>query len=299
MHELIIIGAGPAGLSAAIYAQRFKINTLIISEDTGGTANTAHKVDNYPGLSGLSGFELLMKFKEHAEMLGAKIIIDSVKKIEKINDSFRITTKDKEYESKSIIIATGTKRKKLNVKGEEEFFGKGVSYCAVCDGFFFKGKDVCIIGNDTHAVQAGIVLSPLAKKVYMINDKKEYNSEPVFIETLNKMNNIEIIKNMNVKEIFGENKVKGIQLSDDNKIECEGVFIEIGSVPGKALISDLNIDCDEQGHIKVNEKMETNIKGVFAAGDITTGSMRWYQIVTAASEGALCVKSAFSYIKEK
>jgi thioredoxin reductase (NADPH) len=299
MYDLIIIGAGPAGLSAVIYAQRFKLKTLILSQDTGGTANTAHKVDNYPGLPGLSGFELLTRFKEHAEGLGAQIKLSTVQKITRKNDGFLVQCAKDEFLAKSLIIATGTVRKKLGVIGESEFLGKGVSYCAVCDAFFFKGKTVCVIGDDSHAVQAGVVLSEHAEKIIMITKKESFSAEPIHLESLERCSNVEIIKGVSVKEIIGNAAVEKVLLSDDSDISCQGVFIEIGSVPGFALIKELGLITDEKGRIQVTDTMATNAKGIFAAGDVCTGSDAWEQIVCAASEGALAVRSAFRLIKQK
>ncbi|MFO7710742.1 MAG: FAD-dependent oxidoreductase [Candidatus Woesearchaeota archaeon] len=288
MQDIIIIGGGPAGMTAGIYALRYKLSNMIITKVPGGTATEAHLVENYPGFPSLSGMDLMMKFKEHVEALGGTIVNDEARRILKKEDHFVIEG-EKTYEAKSVIIAAGSKRKKLNVKGEEDFLGKGVSYCATCDGYFFREKTVCVIGGNESAASAAAHLSQMAKKVYMVYS--ELQAEPYWQEMINK-DNIELVKDT-VYEIKGEETVKSVVLSE-RELEVEGVFIETGLIPPTELAGALGVNTEE-GYIVVDEGQKTNIPGVFAAGDITTGSGGLRQIITSASEGAIAARSAFRY----
>ncbi|MFP4424075.1 MAG: NAD(P)/FAD-dependent oxidoreductase [Candidatus Woesearchaeota archaeon] len=290
MYDIIIIGGGPAGMTAGIYALRYKLSSMIITKVPGGTATEAHLVENYPGFSSLSGMELMMKFKEHFEALGGTIVNDEAKRIVKKEDRFVIDG-ERTYEARSVIIAVGSKRRKLNVKGEEEFLGKGVSYCATCDGYFFREKTVCVIGGIDSAASSAVHLSQMAKKVYLIYN--ELQVEPYWQDMLEK-ENIELVKDT-VHEIKGAETVKSVVLSE-RELEVEGVFIETGSIPPKELASALGVNT-KKGYIVVDEGQKTNVSGIFAAGDITTGSDELRQIITSASEGAIAARSAFRYCK--
>ncbi len=293
MYDLVIIGSGPAGLSASIYAARYKMNFVTLGKLFGGTITEAHLVENYPGVGEISGMELGQKMMEQAKNLGAEVVAEPVQKIVKKDDTFIIHTNGKHIETKRVLLAMGAERTKLKVKGEEEFLGKGVAYCATCDGPFFKNKNVCVVGGGNAAVTAALYLGDIASKVYLIYRGPELKAEPAWIEQLEKKENIEIVYNANATEITGENKVENVILDNGKTIEADGIFIEIGSTPNKVLISDLGLKTDERGYINVNAEMRASVEGVWAAGDITAGDFKFRQTVTAAAEGALAVYSAY------
>ncbi|MEM2955028.1 MAG: thioredoxin-disulfide reductase [Candidatus Nanoarchaeia archaeon] len=295
-YDLVIVGTGPAGLTAAIYATRYKLKTLVIGKGA-SLASYAYKIENYPGFSNISGTELLKKMKEQATALGAKIIEDEVKNIKKIKTGFVTYTQNKKYNSKTIILALGTERKKLNLPEETKFIGKGVSYCATCDAPMFKNKIVAVIGGSNAAAMSALLLAEYAKKVYIIYRGSQLRAEPIQIEKIKKNKKIEILYNSEIKKIRGKNFVESIILNDKKKLEVQGIFIEIGNVPSTYLSKKLNVQTDKEGFILTNQAMETNVWGVFAAGDIRKKPLR--QIITAASDGAIAAFSAYQYIKAK
>ncbi len=295
IYDIVILGGGPAGLTAALYSARFELKTIVLSKDFGGTANLAPKIENWPGFIG-SGIELMKKFKEQAEMFGAKFKETEIKKVNK-NIFFEVETKDEKIFGKTIIVALGTEHRKLEIKGEEEFVGKGVSYCAVCDALFFKNKIVSVIGGANSAAICALYLSKIAKKVYIIYRRDKMRCEPISLTRLKEKENIEIIYNSIPKEIIGDKKVQKLKVIQENKeieLKIDGIFIEIGATPTTKVIENLklNIDCD--GYIKTNKKMETSFPGIFAAGDITDNCLK--QVVTATGEGAIAAYSALEYL---
>jgi len=299
--DLIIIGSGPAGLTAGIYAIRYKLDVVVLSKVSGGLANEAHVVENWPGIKNISGLELMKNFREHAESLGVKIVDDDALDIKNENDEFIVTTRSGVFSSHSIILAMGTERRKLNVEGEAELLGKGVSYCATCDGPFFKDKVVGVIGGNDSAVMSAELLSLYASKVYIIYRKDKIRAEPISCERIEKNPKIEVITNTNVIKVNGNEKVQCITLDNEYKgsieISLDGIFIEIGSIPNIVLTKKLGINYDDSGYIKVDNKQMTSLSGVFAAGDITTGSDKFRQMITAASEGAIASRNVFEYLK--
>jgi len=304
MYDLIILGAGPAGMAASIYASRYKINHLIIGGVFSGSLFKAHKIENWPGEKSISGSDLVAKFYEHAKSLGAEVIEEKVVEVSKNNGVFTVKINlNKTYQTKAILIALGTKHRKLNVPGEEEFLGKGVSYCAVCDGAFFKGKTVAVVGGSNSAAMAAEMLSEYAEKVYIIYRKKPMRCEPVVLERLKKNPKIEIVYNTNVTKVSGDKRVELIEIDNkyknSDKIKLDGLFIEVGSVPFIDLAKELGVEIDKSGCIIIEASGATNIEGVYAAGDITNGSNGLRQIVTAVSEGAIAATSIYGYLKGK
>lgn len=294
VYDTIIIGAGPAGMTAAIYAARYKLKALIISKDVGGVANLAHKVENWPGIESITGTELMLKFRKHVESLGVKIILEEV---EKLSNKFEIVTSSgKKFKAKTLILTLGTIRRKLNIPGEDEFIGKGISYCPTCDAAFFKDKTVCVVGGRNSAVMAALLLTEYAKKVYTIYRKGKLRADPILIERVEKSPKVEMIYNAEVAKVLGKKFVEKIVLKDGKEMKIEGVFIEIGGIPSTDLAKQLKIKLDESKSIIVDENMKTNIKGVFAAGDINNTPFK--QIVTACGEGAIAAYSAFHYLKK-
>lgn len=305
MHDLIIIGAGPAGLTASIYASRYALNHLILGKSLGGTITLAHKVENFPGLPSLSGGELAQRFLDHVEKLGAKIESKEVVKIsqDKTGAFTFETTDNSSYQTKSIILAIGTKRRELRVPGEKNFLGKGVSYCSTCDASFYKGKKVAVVGGANAACSGAVHLARFAEKVYLLYRRSALRAEPAWIEELKKKKNVEILYETNIVEIKGEEKVEKILLDKayqgKKELLIEGVFIEIGGIPATELVKKIGVKCDDQGYVITDNQMATNIKGVYSAGDVNSSNKEFQQVVVAVAEGAVATTSVFKFIKGK
>jgi len=301
-YNLIIIGAGPAGLAASIYASRYKIKHLVLEGLTGSQLEEAHLVENYPGFISIKGTDLIAKFKEHAEKFGAEIISQDARGIKRLKDgTFEVTTGEhKTYQTKTIIFALGMKRRKLNIPGEEELLGKGVSYCAVCDATFFKNKTVAVVGGSNSAAMAAVHLAEFAKKVYQIYRKDKLRSEPVWTDRVLENKKIEVIYGTNVTEVLGKDKVEKIKLDSPyqskEELPLDGLFIEVGHMPQVALVKQLNVDLDEEGYVKIKPDGSTSVQGVYAAGDITNSSNKLQQALTSMSEGIIAVTSIFRYL---
>lgn len=295
IFDILIIGAGAAGLTAAIYSARYALNVAIISKDTGGTAARAHKICNYPGFKQISGFELMQNMSEQTLALNVPIFNEEVQAIERKDDLFIVRTSKKEYFSRKVIFSAGMYRKKLNIPGEEKFYGKGVSYCATCDGGFFKKKTVAIVGGSDAALTAALLLAEFASKVYIIYRKENFNrAEPAWVKLVNSEKKIEKIFSEEVIEILGDKKVESLKLKSNDSLRVDGIFIEVGSEPKLELIKNLTIE-QERGFIKVDKNQKTNVSGFYAAGDITTHELK--QIVTAAAQGATAAFSCFEELK--
>lgn len=322
LYDTIIVGSGPAGLTASIYASRYKMTNLVVGLLPGGTITWASEVENFPGLPGISGVELGRRMLEQAKTLGGEFFFEEVGKVEGIEGNegfegkrFKIVTKSgKEFKAKTLIVATGTERRKLNVPGEKEHLGRGVSYCTNCDAPFFKNKTVALIGGSNAAVAGAIHLSEFAQKVYIIYRKSELRAEPVWVEETLKNSKIEVVYNTNLLRILGregqgeqggqegQGRVGGVELDNPHEgekiLKVDGVFIEIGGVPVTGFLKEVGVEVDEEGYLKVSERMETNIGGVFAAGDVTDKSRILSQAITACGQGAIAAYSAFDYLKK-
>ena len=296
MHDLIVIGGGPAGLSAAIYAARYMLDTLLLVKDHGGAIAEAHLVENYPGYEGISGLELAEKFRKQAKKLGVEIKDEEAEGIKKEKDYFIVNNKHK---AKKVILALGTSRRKLNIPGEDEFIGKGVSYCATCDAPFYRDKIVGVVGGSNSAARAAQHLAEFAKKVHIIYRKEKIRAEPKICSQIDKNPKIEIISSTQVKEVKGEKFVNSVVFDSGEVFMLDGLFIEIGSVPSGTLPKELGVKVDDNGYIIVDAAMNTNVKGVYAAGDITTGSNQWRQVITACAEGGIASASAYLDIKKE
>ncbi len=306
IYDTIIIGNGPAGLSTAIFSARSNLSTLVIGEKLGGQASDAHLIENYPGFPSISGMELMKKFEDHAKAQEVKIIYGRAERFEKDSkkDIFRITSGKEQYEGKTLILTLGTTTRKLNIPGETEYLGRGVSYCATCDGAFFKEKTVAVIGGGDAALSAALYLAGIAKKVYIIHRRKGFRGEPIKLKKAKEMKNVELILDAVPVDITGENIVKSLKITNvinkkENTIALDGVFIEVGSTPTTVMAKELGISLDEKNYIKVDAAQKTDIPGVFAAGDITTNSNYFKQIITAAAEGSIAADSAFRFINEE
>jgi thioredoxin reductase (NADPH) len=301
--DLIIIGAGPAGLAASIYASRYEIGHIIVGTILGGQISETHLIDNYPGLENMSGFEFAKKWGDHAKKYGTKITPNLVKNIEKEEKLFSIKLDNQEkYKAKAILLATGTKRRRLNAAGEEKFIGKGVSYCATCDGFFYKNKTVAVIGGSDSACSGSIYLGELCDKVYLIYRKSILRAEPFWMEQVKNNPKIEVIYDTNIVEFVGDEKIRKIKLdkkyNNSDEIAVDGVFVEIGSDPDISYAKELEIETDEGGYVKTKADCSTSVTGVWAAGDITDGSDKFRQVITAAAEGAIATRSVFNWLKK-
>lgn len=306
-YPLIIIGAGPAGLSASIYASRYGIKHLVIGSLVGGQISGTHLIDNYPGIEDASGFEFSQKFANHAKKYGVEVLTKTIKNIQKNNTLFALEMEGGEkISAKTIILATGTKHRKLNIPGEAELIGKGVSYCATCDGFFYKNKIVAVVGGNDSAAGAAVYLADIAEKVYLIYRKDKLRAEPYWVTLVEKNKKIEVVYNTNITKILGANKTMPASrqvekvILDNNKKELliNGLFIEAGSEPNFDFAKNLNIASDEQGYIKIKSDTSTSVEGVWAAGDITDGSDKFRQVITAAAEGAIAARSVYNFLKK-
>lgn len=302
-YDLIIAGSGPAGLSAAVYAARAELSTIVIEKApmSGGQIINTYEIDNYLGLPGISGFELAQKFREHCDKLYVKFIEGEIMKCSLDGDNKYITLDNGEtYEGASLMIATGAESRKLSVKGEREFSGIGVSYCATCDGAFFKGKVTAVIGGGDTAVEDAIFLARLCKKVYIIHRRDEFRAAKSLVSKLELLDNVEIVLNSIIEEIEGDSSVTGIKVKNitDNTnqhIETDGVFIAVGSKPNSEVFQGI-VSMDQGGYIIADESCRTSNEGIFAAGDVRTKNLR--QVITAASDGANAVYSVEQYLNQ-
>lgn len=308
MYDVIVVGLGPAGISAAIYASRYNMNVLVVGSLVGGTVSWTHLIDNYPGLPEITGSDLSQKLLDHAKKFkNCEIRIGTVNAIQKINDTVYVSTEDGQvHEGKSVILALGTDKKKADIKGEKEFTGKGVSYCTICDAMFYKNKITTIVGSGNSALKAANHLSNIAEKIYLIIRKDNLSAnDELDMQSISNDPKIEIIKNSNVSEIKGTNKVESIiiktNLEDgtilEKELKMDGVFIEIGSVPYSVLLKGLNIEMNEQGFIKIDQYCKTSVDKIYAAGDITTGFSDLKQIIVAEAMGAVAATTAKKYLK--
>ena len=299
MHDLIIIGSGPAGLSAAVYGRRAGFSTLVIEKNpmSGGQVLNTYEVDNYLGLPGINGFDMGMKFREHAEKMQAEFIEADVLGVEDMGDYKLVKTTDGDYEAKAVIIASGASHSHLGVPGEEELSGMGVSYCATCDGAFFRGKTVAVIGGGDVAVEDAIFLARACEKVYLIHRRDSLRAAQSLQDTMLALPNVEVCWNSVVESINGEGRVNSITLVHKNggtksELAVQGVFIAVGIKPNYESFIN-NIAADEKGYLIAGEDCATSMPGVFAAGDIRTKKLR--QIVTAVADGANAVEGIQEY----
>ena len=295
-YDLIVLGGGPTAIACAIYAARFALDVLIVGKIFGGLIVTTDIVENYPGITSTSGQGLMEMFKDHMNSLNIPYISDEIRSIENAGDYFVLNSYFQKFKTKSICIATGSERRKLGIPGEEEFAGKGVSYCATCDGPFYKDKEVCVIGGSDSAAKEALFLAQNVKKVYIIYRKEEIRAEPINKKRVYENEKIEIIYNTNVVEIVGKTNVKRVIFDNGKELEVDGVFIEIGSIPNSEIAQRIGIKTNEKREIIINRKSETNIPGIFAAGDVADAPFK--QAITGVAEGVIAAYSAFEYIKD-
>ena len=301
MYDLIIIGGGPAGFTAAIYAARRAVKTLLVAKEFGGQAVYASKVENFPGFDLIPGYELMEKIKNQAERLGAEVKCTDILEIKKEKDNFFVRDRENNlYESRALVLSFGAVPRKLGLPNEDKFKGNGISYCATCDAPFFKNKPVAVVGGGNAALDAALLLAKFASRVYLVHRRGEFKAEEVRVNDVKKLPNVEIILNAEVREIRGEKNISGITVGkvDDGTqrdLEVSGIFVEIGHIVESEFVSQM-VSLDERRQIIVNDKNETNVPGVFAAGDATV--VPYKQIVIAAGEGAKAALSAYSYLQK-
>lgn len=303
IYDLIIIGAGPSGITASIYASRFKINHLVIGEMPGGLITEAHSVCNFPGDNKITGFDLMQKMQSHAKELGGEIKeMEKVIDIKKENEIFLLKTESKqEFQAKNILLATGTKHRKLSLSEEDKYLGKGLAYCATCDAMFFKDKIVGVVGGGNSAMTAALYLAKVAQQVYLLVKTTELNGEMAWLEQIEQNPKIEVKYQTEVTKLKGENKLEGIDFKKETEemesLSLDGLFVEIGTQPELFLSQQLGLENDN-GYIKIDSSQKTNIDGVWAAGDITTGSNFVRQVITACSEGAIAAQDIFTILQK-
>jgi len=302
-YELIIIGGGPAGMTAGIYAGRLGLKTLLITKSFGGQiAKKAVSIENYPGFESIPGIELVQKMEKHLKIQKIDIEMNEVRKVEKTEHGFLVFAKKKEFQAKAVILASGADPRPLEVPGEKEFIGKGVSYCSVCDGPMFKDKVVAIIGGGNAGFETAIFLAKIAKKIYILEFGPEVKAFDANQKTVEQSGKAEIITNTCLKEIRGKNFVDSIIYEDkktkkEKTLKVEGIFVEVGYQPATSYIKGL-VDFNERDEIKVDyETCQTKTPGLFAAGDLNVGVVK--QIITAAGEGAKAALAAYNYIQKK
>lgn len=300
IYDTIIVGSGAAGLSAAVYAARAELNFIVIEKIYMGTGQIAEseRVDNYLGLYGENGFDLGEKFRAHAEALGTEFAEGDVSEIIPENGIYKLITDEAEYEAKTVIYAAGASHRKLGIKGEEELAGRGVSYCAVCDGAFYKGKTVAVIGGGDTALGEALYLSDIAEKVYLIHRRDEFRGNRSLCSRVAAKENIEAVMSAVPEEITGESRVDGIVVSIDGnvkKLDTDGVFVAVGTAPASSPLDGV-VKMNGSGYIVAGEDCITSDKGIFAAGDVREKPLR--QVITAAADGANSVYSAEKYMRE-
>ncbi|KXB58965.1 thioredoxin-disulfide reductase [Gemelliphila asaccharolytica] len=300
IYDVIIIGAGPAGMTSSIYASRANLDVLMVEKKyPGGQMLSTAEIENYTGYENITGPDLSEKMFEHSKKFGTDFVFGEIKKVKIENNIKILEISGKTYKAKSIIIATGTQARLLGIEGEKEFTSKGVSYCAVCDGAFFKGKNVVVIGGGDSAIEESLYLANLVNKVTVVHRRDELRAQKILQDRAFKKKNIEFCWDSIPVKINGEKKVTGIEVknvktNEIKKIEAEGIFIYIGMIPQTEVFKDLNI-LDEKGYVIADENMLTSVEGVFVAGDVRQKEIR--QVVTATSDGAIAAQSAYKYIE--
>ena len=296
MYDIIIIGAGPAGLTSAIYARRAKKNVLVLEAlSYGGQIINTLSIENYPGLPNVSGFDFATILYNQAKDLGAEVRFEKVLNIEdgKIK---KVNTSKGSYEGKTVIIATGCENRKLGIDLEEELTGRGFSYCATCDGNFYKGKAVAVVGSGNSALDDALYLSDIASKVYLINKKDVFTGEKAILDLIKEKDNVQIIYNSSVTKLIGKEKIEGIEINNESIIDVAGVFVAVGRVPENENFRKL-IEINDKGYIVSSENCHTNVSGIFVAGDCRVKRLR--QLVTATSDGAMAATEAIKYINKE
>ncbi|MBI5398607.1 FAD-dependent oxidoreductase [Candidatus Woesearchaeota archaeon] len=299
LYDIICIGGGPAAYSAAIYAARFNMKTSVIAKEKGGLLITTHLVENYPGFPSVTGLGLMQEIEKHVKYFNVQIHENEVTNLEKKGNIFIVTAREETYKTKTVLIGTGSKHRQLEVPGNKELYGKGVSYCATCDAPFFKKKTVAMVGGADSAVKEATLLAEFAAKVYVIYRGKEVHPEPITLKRALAMPNIEFINETNVVSIHGNNRVEYIMLDKpykgSNKLELQGVFVAIGQVPVTELAKQAGAKLNERGEVIIDRYARTSVPGLYAAGDC--GDTQFKQAIISAAEGVYGAWQAFEYVQ--
>ena len=302
MVDVVIIGSGMAGLSAALYAARYELSTVVIGAELGGATSTAWTIENYPGFTAIDGYDLIIKVKEQVEALGIKILSDRVVAITKTAGGFRLTGESgTAVEAKTVIFAHGAARRKLKLPKEDDFAqGRGVHYCTTCDGPLYKGKTIAIVGGGDASIKGANMAIQFVEKLYLIVKSDQLNAEPINYERLKPHfgEKVELMLKTEVEALLGDDRLSGVRLKDGRELKLDGLFVEIGAVPEMALVTSLGVKLDQAGYVAVNNAMETNVPGVCAAGDATNFFGHFKQDVTAAAMGAVAATSAFNFLSK-
>jgi len=292
-YDLIIIGAGSAGYPAGMYASRYSIKNLIIGGLPGGALGTSHKVENYPGVLSAPGKEIMDNFKNHAEQSWSEILTEMVSEINKHEGHFHIKTSTwKEFKTKKVLLATGNNYRKLWAKWEAEFLWKWVSYCATCDGMFFRNRDIIMVGGWNTAVTEALYLADICNKVYLVHRRDTFRAENIWVEKAKQNEKIEFVLNEEVEEITGDALwMTWVTLKSGKTLKADWIFVAVGTLPNVDLVSDFNLKKDEEGCLVVDARQETSLKWLYAAGDVTTNSNKFRQTIMSAAEGCLAANS--------
>ena len=299
-YDVAVLGSGPAGITAAIYTQRYELKTVLIGNSWGGAIAKTHIIENYPGFTSVGGFDFMQQWTGHLQHLGIQEVTDNINKIERLDDgTFKIYVDFGEapITAKSIVYTLGTEERKLGVEGEEKLLGRGVSYCATCDGPFFKGKKVSVIGGSDTAAKEALYLSQVTEKVSILYRRDEIRPEPINKKRVEENSKIDVIPRTTITSINGTEKVESVTLNNGDKFPTDGVFIEIGADPRSKMAKAIGIAVNDKEEIIVDEQMHTNIPGFFAAGDVV--NRREKQVVVAAGHGAIAAFSVRDYIESK
>jgi len=305
-YDLIVVGSGAAGLSAAIYAGRYKMSTLVIAGEFGGETSTAGSIENYPGFKAIDGYDLMKAMKEQTEAIGSKVIDGKVIRVDPPaggEGCFTVATKKEEFETTTVILAIGSQRRHLNLPKEKDLTGRGVHYCWTCDGPLYGGKTVAMVGGGDSSVKGVNFLGEYVEKVYLIVRGKEVMAEPVNFDRMKKLGDkVEVLLETEIKELVGDQKLEKLVLSKpqagSNDLVVDGMFIEVGFDPDRTFAEQLGLELDEKGYLKVDNMMRTNMPGIFGAGDTTNHFGRFKQDITAAAMGAVAATAAYEYFGE-
>ncbi len=298
MYDVLVVGTGPAGYTAALYAARYKLDTIMIGEMPGGLISEAPDVCNFPSRKSISGMELASKMEEQVKDLGVEVVYDKVEDIKGSDNDFNIVASRDGYKAKKVILATGQERRRLGLEREGKLTGRGVSYCATCDAAFYNDKTVGVVGGGDAALASALLLEEYAERVYILYRKDNFfRPEPIRVEEVEQNENTESIFNVNVEELIGDKKLTSVRLDNGETLELDGLFIEIGSIPNNELAKQIGVKIVDDGYIKTDENRRTNVPGIYAAGDIIDSPLK--QAITAAGQGAEAAASVYEDIQRQ